>query len=170
MLITIQIIFAILILVLIAAIVFVILKLLPFRPKFDPAKTLHLMKVIKVTDGYYRKIIHHRNVIHKKWEKLVEKIKDGNESDLRLAIIEADTFVDDVLKEHNYPGNDMGERLKSIHPYEYKCLDDLWRAHKIRNRIAHDSDFHLTIDEAKEVIAVYHRALEELLSKELELI
>lgn len=168
---TVQIILVILILALIAAITFIVSKLLPFRPKLDPVKTLHLMKVIKVTDGHYRKIMHHRNIIHKKWEKLVEeKIKKGNENDLRLAIIEADTLIDEVLKEHNYPGNDMGERLKSIHPYEYKCLDDLWRAHKIRNRIAHDSDFHLTIEESKEVLAVYHQALEELLSKELELI
>ncbi len=145
-------------------------KSLEFRPKLNPSETLELIRVLKITDGKYRKIIKHRELIHKNWNKLLERVKSGDERDLRLAIIEADGLVDEVLKEHGHPGNDMGERMKSIHPSEFGNINELWEAHKIRNRLVHEADFHLQMDEYKKIISVYHRVLEELLSRELELI
>ena len=44
----------------------------------------------------------------KKWSKLLEKIKSNDERDLRLAIIEADSLVDEILKVMAHPGKDMG--------------------------------------------------------------
>lgn len=165
-----KIIFVILIVALIAAIIWLWKKSLPLRPKLTPFQTLNLLKVMKVTDGRYRQIIKHREKIKKKWTKLMEKIKTNDERDLRLAIIEADSLVDEILKEHNHPGSDMGERLKSIHPSEIDNLNDLWQAHKIRNRLAHETDFHLPLEEAKKIIGIYHKTMEELLNVELELI
>ena len=162
--------FIFVIVVLIAVIIWFWAKSLPFRPKLTPTETLDLLKVVKVKDGKYRQIIKHREIIHKKWNKLLERIKSGDERDLRLAIIEADSLVDEIFKEHGHPGEDMGERLKSIHPSEIDNLNDLWEAHKIRNRLAHEADFHLPADEAKRIIGIYHKTIEELLNIELELI
>lgn len=170
MLITLQIILGILITGLIVISAWLWVKSLSFRPKLNPSETLNLLKVLKVTDGKYRQIIKHRELIHKKWNKLIERIKSGDERDLRLAIIEADVLVDEVLKEHGHPGSDMGERLKSIYPNEFSNINELWEAHKIRNRLVHEADFHLSIQEYKRIIEIYHRVLEELLSRELELI
>lgn len=157
-------------LVLVIAIIWLMVKSLAFRQKLNPSETLNLLKGLKVTDGKYRQIIKHRELINKKWSKLLERIKSGDERDLRLAVIEADSLVDEILKEHGHPGQDMGERLKSIHPSEMDNLNDLWEAHKLRNRLAHEADFHLPIDEAKKIIGIYHKTIEELLSIELELI
>lgn len=155
---------------LIAVIVWIWRKSLLFRPKITPTKTLNYIKTIKITEGKYRQIVKHREMIQKKWNKLLEKIKSDDERDLRLAIIEADSLVDEILKEHGHPGRDMGERLKSIHPAEIDNLNDLWEAHKIRNRLAHEADFHLPLEEAKKTIEIYHKTMEELLNIELELI
>jgi len=165
-----QFILGVLIVGLIALIVWFWVKSLPFRPKLNPSETLNLIKVLKVSEGKYRQVIKHRELIHKKWSKLLERIRSGDERDLRLAIIEADSLVDEVLKEHGHPGNDMGERMKSIHPDEFKNINELWEAHKIRNRLAHEADFHLPIPEYKKIIEIYHGVLEELLSRELEMI
>ncbi|MEE8131566.1 MAG: hypothetical protein V3T98_00755 [Candidatus Paceibacterota bacterium] len=145
-------------------------KSLRFRPKLRILQAIHSLKSPKVSDGRYREIMHHREIIRRKWEKLLEKIKSGDERDLRLAIIEADGLVDEILIRHGHPGKDMGERLKSIHPSEIENLDDLWEAHKIRNRIAHETEFHLTPAEAKRIISIYHKTLKDLTSKELELV
>lgn len=85
-----------------------------------------------------------------------------NPNDWKLAIIEADIILDDVLKQHGYPGASLGERLKSISPQQLGSLQDAWEAHKVRNRIAHDgADFVLTKRLADETIARYRRVFAE---------
>jgi hypothetical protein len=165
-----KIIFIIIITGFIVAVIWLWIKSLPFRPKLNPLETLNLLKVIKITDGRYRHIIKHREVIYKKWNKLMERARLGDERDLRLVIIEADSLIDEILKEHGHSGKDMGERLKSIHPSEISNLNNLWEAHKIRNRLVHEVGFILSLDESKRLIEIYHKTIEELLNVELELI
>jgi len=83
-------------------------------------------------------------------------------NDWKLAIIEADIILDDILKKRGYAGNSLGERLKSISPQQLSTLNDAWEAHKIRNRIAHDGeDFVLTKHIADETVARYQRVFNE---------
>ena len=152
----------------IGLIVFFGIKSLSFRPKLMISETLDFLKVLQVTDKKYSQIMEKRKIVEEKWSKLLEKIKSNDERDLRLAVIEADSLVDEILKSHGHPGKDMGERLKSFHSGELEYIDDLWEAHKIRNRLTHEADFHLPIEEAQRLIGIYHKVLEELLSKELK--
>ena len=83
-------------------------------------------------------------------------------NDWKLAIIEADIILDDILKQQGYAGNSLGERLKSISSNQLSTLNDAWEAHKVRNRIAHDgADFVLTQRVAQETIAQYQRVFAE---------
>lgn len=85
-----------------------------------------------------------------------------NPNDWKLAIIEADIILDEILKQHGYPGNSLGERLKSISPQQLASLQDAWEAHKVRNRIAHDgADFVLTKRLAEDTIARYRKVFNE---------
>jgi len=56
----------------------------------------------------------------------------------------------------------MGERLKQIIPAQLVNIDELWQAHKIRNRLVHEENFELREHEAKRVIEIYKKALDEL--------
>ena len=99
---------------------------------------------------------------NEKWEKIQNDILSNNPSDWRLAIIEADTVLDEMVKTMGYKGADLGERLKSIEPSDFDTLNDAWEAHKVRNRIAHDgSAYPLTHDEAKRIIGLYERVFRE---------
>jgi len=90
-------------------------------------------------------------------------IESDNPNDWKLAIIEADITLDQVLKDRGYVGNSLGERLRNITPNQLQSIQDAWEAHKIRNRIAHDgSDFVLTKRIAQETIARYRRVFAEL--------
>lgn len=89
-------------------------------------------------------------------------IDSQNPNDWKLAIIEADIILDDILKQKGYVGASLGERLKSISPNQLNSLNDAWEAHKTRNRIAHDgADFVLTQRMAEETVNRYRRVFAE---------
>lgn len=94
---------------------------------------------------------------------LLTHITSDNPNDWKLAIIEADIILDDVLKKAGYTGVSLGERLRSISPAQLQSLDDAWQAHKIRNQIAHGgADFVLTKRLAEDTIKQYRRVFAEL--------
>ncbi|MBI2451209.1 MAG: hypothetical protein HYV52_02645 [Parcubacteria group bacterium] len=97
----------------------------------------------------------------KGWKKIMERMSQPNEADYKLAIIEADKLFDNLLLEIGYKGETMAEKLKKINKAQLASLDDLWRAHKIRNELVHNPDFKLARLEAEEAINIYKKALEE---------
>ena len=98
----------------------------------------------------------------KKWNQLVDLATSPNESDWRLAIIEADTMLDDMVDAMGYEGEGLGERLKQIERSDFNTLNQAWEAHKIRNNIAHaGSDFTLTQREVRRVIDLYKQVFDE---------
>lgn len=95
-------------------------------------------------------------------ESVLSHSESENPNDWKLAIIEADIILDDVLKQQGYAGNSLGERLKSISPQQLESLQDAWEAHKVRNKIAHEgADFVLTPRLAQETITRYKRVFAE---------
>jgi hypothetical protein len=96
-------------------------------------------------------------------DDVLKHIDSENPNDWKLAIIEADIMLDDLLKERGFAGNSLGERLKSISTSQLGSLNEAWEAHKIRNRIAHDgADFVLTKRMAEDAIARYRRVFNDL--------
>ncbi len=80
-----------------------------------------------------------------RWNKIEKLFASPSESDWRIAIIEADTMLDEFIFTLGYPGSNLGERMKNINKQYFPALDIAWDAHKIRNRIAHEGmEFHLS--------------------------
>jgi hypothetical protein len=96
-----------------------------------------------------------KNKLRVKWAKVKEKLKSRNESDYKVAIIEADNIIDDLIARMNYKGENMGERLDNITPGQIENIEDLRKAHEIRNRIIHDENFILTKEEAEKTFEYY---------------
>ena len=98
----------------------------------------------------------------KVWDVIMEKLKSGLESDYKLAVIEADGVLDEVLKKVGYKGENLEARLKQLSPVHYPDLDKMQEVHRIRNDIVRDPDYQLGLGEAKRALAVYKKILEEL--------
>ncbi len=99
---------------------------------------------------------------NEKWESVLSHGNSANPSDWRLAIIEADTILDEMLKTLGYMGENLGERLKAVDPANFNTIDDAWEAHKVRNKIAHEgSDFQLGRDDARKVLGMYEKVFKE---------
>ena len=97
-----------------------------------------------------------------KWKIVREHINSDDANKWKLAILEADIILSELLDTLNLPGNGVGEKLKNVEASDFDHIEDAWEAHKIRNAIAHEgSDFLLTQREAKRVIKLYKSVFEE---------
>ena len=100
--------------------------------------------------------------VNPKWEKIVSHAESLNENDWRIAIIEADIMLAELLEKLSLPGDTIGEKLKAVEKSDFKTLDDAWEAHKIRNRISHDGQtFMINQRDAKVVIGLYENVFKE---------
>lgn len=96
------------------------------------------------------------------WERILRHIESTNESDWRLAILEADIMLGGVLDAMFLPGETMADKLKAVEKSDFRTIDNAWEAHKVRNQVAHDgAAFLLSQHEGKRIIALYQTVFEE---------
>jgi len=98
----------------------------------------------------------------KRWQEILDKLEGDDESGFKMAVIEADKVFDELLKEAGYPGEDMGTRLKQVTKDQLSNIDEVWQAHKVRNRIAHEPYYQLNKRDAKRAVEIYKKATEDL--------
>lgn len=96
------------------------------------------------------------------WEHIQKFANSVREAEWKLSVIEADKFVDDVLKMRGFPGETMGERLMLIKPDELMSLQDLWDAHKLRNLLVHNAGYQIQHEQAISTVGAFERVLREL--------
>jgi len=99
---------------------------------------------------------------NQKWKLVEEHINSDDANKWKLAILEADIILSDLLESLKLPGEGVGEKLKAVETSDFEHIEEAWEAHKIRNAIAHQgSDFLLTQREAKRVVNLYKSVFEE---------
>lgn len=97
-----------------------------------------------------------------KWERIVKLSESENTSDWRLAIIEADIMLDELLEKLKLPGETMGEKLKGVEKSDFTTIESAWEAHKARNMIAHEgSNFLISQREVRRIISLYEAVFKE---------
>ncbi len=100
--------------------------------------------------------------INPKWEEIERHMQSYAQSEWRVAILEADILLYDMLSQMGFEGNSIGEMLKQADKSTFITLDEAWKAHKIRNIIAHEgANYELTKDEADRAIRLYKKVFEE---------
>lgn len=100
-------------------------------------------------------------VLNDKWAKVLTHVDSPSSNDWLLAIIEADIILAEILEKMGYQGDTIGEKLKRVEKSDFETLDQAWEAHKVRNAIAHQSNFSISQREAKRVIGLYRQVFEE---------
>ena len=76
-------------------------------------------------------------------------------------VLEADSLLDHALKAAGYSGS-LGEKLKKMGS-RFSNLDAIWRAHKLRNKIAHEPGTSVSEKEAEKALKVFWKGIEELM-------
>ena len=97
-----------------------------------------------------------------RWLQVQDHINSQNPAEWRLAIIEADSILEDMTLKMGIPGETLGERLKNTEPSDFLTLQNAWEAHKVRNRIAHEgSAYNLQYKDARNTIDNYEQVFRE---------
>ncbi|MFO0765034.1 MAG: hypothetical protein U0487_03250 [Patescibacteria group bacterium] len=98
-----------------------------------------------------------RKKIRETWAE-IQKTSGMGLMGMKLAVIEADKLVDNVMRQLLIPGETMGERMKMAE-FKYPDIRRVWPAHRIRNQLVHDATFQLRMGDGKEALQAYERAL-----------
>ena len=102
-------------------------------------------------------------IINPRWQLIGKYYNSASQADWKLAILEADIMLFEVLSKSGFQGYSIGEQLKFTDKSKLATLDLAWRAHKIRNEIAHQGlDYVLTRSKVEEAISDYEKVFEEL--------
>ena len=103
-----------------------------------------------------------RRTNRRKWDAIIKKAESAGPKGYPMAIIEADILLEEVMGRLGFLGKNLAERLRASAPGELPNLNDIWEAHKLRNRIAHEANFSPSREETIKALGAYKKALEEL--------
>lgn len=130
----------------------------------------HIRLITVEHEGFHGKEVHqvHEAETHapppqqERWRRVMELASSGSPSDWRRAILEADIMLSAVLLEAGYEGASVGEQLKMANPFQMTTLDLAWKAHKVRNQVAHGGEgYNLGERDTRVAIDQYRRVFEE---------
>lgn len=98
------------------------------------------------------------------WEIVLNHLNAENPAEWKIAILEADNILSEVLEDMGYTGETVAEKLKGMNRTKIASYDDVWEAHKLRNDIAHGrmTGEELTRKTARDTIAKFENAFKEL--------
>ena len=97
-----------------------------------------------------------------RWQRIQEQISNDNEHSWRLAILEADIMLGELLDVLGYRGETMADKMKAVVRGDFNTIDLAWEAHKVRNAIAHEGSEHLLSGrEARRVVNLYEQIFRE---------
>jgi hypothetical protein len=94
-------------------------------------------------------------MIQRDWKQIDILLAGKAPSQLRQALITADKTLDNALRDL-VDGNTLGDRLKvSEDRFDRDLYDKIWKAHKLRNTLVHESGFeppHFVLTEAVQTL------------------
>ena len=99
---------------------------------------------------------------NERWRKVLTYIFSDNSADWKLAIIEADSILENLVTELGFRGENLGEKLKNATQETFRPLSIAWEVHGVRNKIAHEGlSYDISAHEAKRIIALYEQIFRE---------
>jgi len=96
-----------------------------------------------------------------RWNRVVDQSNSSNPESWRLAILEADIMLNELLDMQGYKGETIADKMKQVDRNKFNSIESAWDAHKIRNRIAHEGGLTLTPREVRNAIVLYERVFRE---------
>ncbi len=95
------------------------------------------------------------------WNQIIKRMRTDDLSNWKMAILEADRLMDDLLKAAGYRFDTADERFKQIKPEELSNAAQIQEAHRVRNRVAQEPDFIINKEEALGILRVYKKSFQE---------
>lgn len=95
------------------------------------------------------------------WLEIENSLDVNNQQSFQMTVLNADKLLGQALEELGVAGNTMGERMKTFGK-GFSNQDQVWQAHKIRNKIAHESNIKLNLKQVNAVLKCFKQALKDV--------
>lgn len=102
-----------------------------------------------------------KEVYQSRFLEIENKLKQENPASYAMTVINCDKLLDKAMMEMGIAGKTMGDRLKKCGD-RFTNVNAVWRAHKLRNAIAHEADLEISYKQAFNALAIYKQALKDL--------
>jgi dihydrodipicolinate reductase len=93
--------------------------------------------------------------------EIEHQLKKDEPSSYAMSVFNYDKLLDQALKSRGARGSTMGDRLKSSGAL-FSDRNGVWTAHKLRNRIAHESDVRVKYEESRYALNRFRQALKDI--------
>lgn len=95
------------------------------------------------------------------WKQILRRLESEDPNNWRLAVLECDHVLNEILKMSGYLGS-MDEKLPKLDVEQLANIEDVRRAHAVRDKISRDPAFPITKEEAIEVAKIYEQSFRDL--------
>ncbi len=96
------------------------------------------------------------------WSEVEKQAKSESESERKMAVIQADDMIDNVLAQMGYEDDGLLEKLEGLNKEIIHNIEELRKAHKERRDIVYDPNKSLSKEEAAKLISVYEETFKDL--------
>ena len=96
-----------------------------------------------------------------RWLSIETQLSRSDVSSHTLCVLNADKLLDQALRDRGFPGKTMAERMKSCQG-KWTNGNGVWAAHKVRNKLAHETDATIDYERAKQALVAYKQGLKDL--------
>ena len=97
-----------------------------------------------------------------RWNHVLEQANSDSPEHQRLAILEADIMLNELLDLQGYRGETIADKMKQVDRANFNSIDLAWQAHKVRNDIAHKGTEHpISSRQVRDTIDMYEKVLKE---------
>lgn len=93
------------------------------------------------------------------WKRIMKRTEGGSQEEYKIAVVEADDFLFQTLKDREYAGETFEELLESARKNLSDVYEKIEQGHIVRNSIIRNPDYTLDLTYAKEVLASYEVAV-----------
>jgi hypothetical protein len=96
-----------------------------------------------------------------RWLSIETRLKRDDENSYVVCIMEADKLLDQALRDRGLAGNTMAERMKQCQG-KWTNGNGVWAAHKLRNRLAHETDVKVDYERTRQALVAYKQGLKDM--------
>lgn len=96
-----------------------------------------------------------------RWMTIEQQLKRDETNSYPMSVLNADTLLDQALKDRGIQGETMGERMKQMQK-TWSNANNVWTAHKLRNQIAHEANVRLDYERTRRTLSAFKQALKDI--------
>ena len=96
-----------------------------------------------------------------RWLTIESGLKRDDHNSYTVCVFEADKLLDQALRDRGLAGKTMAERMKQCQG-KWTNGNGVWAAHKLRNRLAHETDVKIDYERTKQALVAFKQGLKDI--------